>query len=64
MDSTKTKSKLAVIIPTFNLLDILKELIKSVVDYTNGDYQIYVMRMDRKKKQLNGLNLRKILKLF
>ena len=55
MDSTKTKSKLAVIIPTFNLLDILKELIKSVVDYTNGDYQIYVIENGQKEETIKWL---------
>ena len=47
--------KLAVIIPTFDLLDILKDLIKNIVNYTTGNYQIYVVENGQKEATIEWL---------
>lgn len=54
------ETKLAVIIPTVDLLDMLKVLVKNVFDYTVGDYRVYVVENGQKEKTIEWLKTQNV----
>lgn len=54
------ETKLAVIIPTVDLLDMLKVLVKNIIDYTSGNYQIYVIENGQKEETVRWLKTQKV----
>jgi GT2 family glycosyltransferase len=54
------ETKLAVIIPTVDLLDMLKVLVKNVFDYTSGDYQVYVIENGQKEETIKWLKTQNV----
>lgn len=57
--------KLGIIIPTYDSLDTLQVLIKNIFDYTDGDYQIYVVEDGQKQETIDWLETQdKIKKIY
>ena len=52
--------KIACIIPTFDLLDMLKVLVKNIFDYTSGGYQVYVVENGQKEVTIAWLKTQNV----
>ena len=49
------ETKLGIIIPTYNSLATLKTLVNNIFDYTDGDYQVYIIEDGQKKETIKWL---------
>jgi GT2 family glycosyltransferase len=56
---------LAIIIPTYDNLPMLKILVKQIFDFTNGDFKVYIIEDGQKKETVSWLKKqKKITKIY
>ena len=54
------ETKLGCILPTYDLLDRLKVLIKQIFDYTSGDFIVYVVENGQKEETVEWLKTQNV----
>jgi O-antigen biosynthesis protein len=54
------KIKLGIIILTLDLLPMLQSLVKSIFEYTTGDFQIYIVENGQKKETIKWLKTQNV----